>query len=77
MNCKEFLNEIVSHLSGQAPVIDVVEDEHGAVVTLSVKGQVSAVIGRNGMTIDAIRTLATAIGINGKHRIKVRLHEQA
>lgn len=54
----------------------MVEDEHGAVITITPKGNVSALIGRSGTTIDAIRTLAKAIGYNGKHRIKVKLDEQ-
>lgn len=77
MNCKDFLNDTITHLSGERPGIVVNEDEHGAVITLNVRGRVSSIIGKNGSTIDAIRTLAKAIGLNGKHRIKVRIYEQA
>lgn len=77
MNCKDILNDIVTQLTGVAPVVVVEEDEHGAVVTIDVKGRVSSIIGKNGATIDAIRTLVKAIGINGKHRIKLRINEQA
>lgn len=76
MNCKEFLNDTITHLSGEQPGISIAEDEHGAVVTLEIKGRVPSVIGKNGATIDAIRTLAKAIGHNGKHRIKLRIYEQ-
>lgn len=77
MNCKDFLNDAITHLSGEKPDIVVAEDEYGAVFTLTVKGHVSSVIGKAGTTIDAIRTLAKAIGHNGKHRIKLRIYEQA
>jgi predicted RNA-binding protein YlqC (UPF0109 family) len=76
MNSKEFVSDIVEHLTGAKPEIDCVEDEHGAVITITPKGNVSALIGRSGTTIDAIRTLCKAIGYNGKHRIKVKLDEQ-
>lgn len=75
MKCVEFLNDIVSHLTGEAPGIEVEEDEHGAVITLTISGNVSALIGKHGATIDAVRTLAKAIGYNDKHRIKIRIHE--
>lgn len=76
MNCKEFINDIVTHLSGQTPDIDVVEDEHGAVITLTIHGDTSIVIGKHGGTIDAIRTLSKAIGYNGLHRVKLTLNEK-
>lgn len=75
MNCKELINDVVTHLSGKAPDIDVVEDEHGAVITLTVHGNTSSVIGKHGATIDAIRTLVKAIGYNGKHRLKIKINE--
>lgn len=77
MNCKDFIHDVVTHLSGEAPAIDVVEDEHGAVITISIKGATSPVIGKHGATIDAIRTIVKAIGYNGKHRIKVVIDESA
>lgn len=76
MNSKDFVSDIVTHLTGSAPEVDLIEDEHGAVITISPKGNVSALIGRSGTTIDAIRTLCKAIGYNGKHRIKVKIYEQ-
>lgn len=76
MNSKDFVFDIVTHLTGAEPVVDLVEDEHGAVITITPKGNVSALIGRSGTTIDSIRTLCKAIGYNGKHRIKVKLDEQ-
>lgn len=76
INCQEFITDIVTHLTGEKPDIQVQEDEHGAVLTVTVSGKVSSLIGRNGTTIDAIRTLVKAVGYNGKHRIKVRIYEQ-
>ena len=76
MNSKEFVSDIVEHLTGEKPAIDCQEDEHGAVITITPTGNVSALIGRSGTTIDAIRTIVKAIGYNGKHRIKVKLDEQ-
>lgn len=75
MNSKDFVSEIAEHLTGKKPVVDVQEDEHGAVLTLTPSGNVSALIGRQGSTIDAIRILCKAIGYNGKYRIKLRLDE--
>lgn len=76
MNSKEFVSDIVEHLTGKKPVVEVKEDEYGAVITVTPEGNVSALIGRSGSTIDAIRILCKAIGYNGKHRIKVKLDEQ-
>jgi predicted RNA-binding protein YlqC (UPF0109 family) len=76
MNSKDFVSDIVTHLTGEAPKVELVEDEHGAVITITPKGNVSALIGRAGTTIDSIRILCKAIGYNGKHRIKVKLDEQ-
>lgn len=75
MNSKEFVSDLVAHLTGEVPVIEVTEDEYGAVITIFPKGNVSALIGRSGSTIDAIRTIVKAIGYNGKHRIKLNLNE--
>lgn len=76
MNSKDFVSQIVEHLTGQKPVIALIEDEDGAVLTITPSGNVSALIGRKGTTIDAIRTVCKAIGVNGKHRIKLKLNEQ-
>lgn len=77
MNCKDFLDDIVTHLTGEAPEIVFTEDELGAIITITVKGRVASLIGKQGVTIDAIRTLVKAIGFNGKHRIKLRINEQS
>lgn len=76
MNSKDFVSEITEHLTGEKPTVEVVEDKDGAVLTVTPRGNVSALIGRQGTTIDAIRTVCKAIGFNGKHRIKLKLNEQ-
>lgn len=76
MDIKQLVEEIATHLTGAPTRATLVEDEFGAVVTIVVTGKVPSLIGKNGTTIDAIRTLLKAIGLNGKHRIKLRLHEE-
>lgn len=76
MNSQIFLSDIVEHLTGQKPQIVVSEDASGAVITVTPTGNVSALIGKSGTTIDAIRILCKAIGYNGKHRVKIKINEQ-
>lgn len=75
MNSKDFVSEIVEHLTGKTPEVHVQEDEHGAILTVTPHGNVASLIGRQGSTIDAIRILCKAIGYNGKYRIKLILDE--
>lgn len=76
MNSKVFLSDVVEHLTGAKPEIQVDEDASGAVITVTPSGNVSALIGKSGTTIDAIRVLCKAIGYDGKHRVKIKLNEQ-
>lgn len=76
MNSKDFVSDVTEHLTGKKPDVQCDEDEHGAIITITPKGNVSSLVGRAGSTIDAIRVLAKAIGYNGKHRIKVKLDEE-
>jgi len=67
---------IVKTILGDQATITHKEDEYGAVITIHPNGSsIASLLGRNGSTIDAIRTLAKVIGINGKHRIKVSIQE--
>jgi len=75
MNSKDFVSQIAEHLTGEKAIVEVQEDEYGAVMTISPKGNVSSLIGHAGCTMDAIRVICKAIGYNGKHRIKIRLNE--
>lgn len=76
MKCEEFLELVVYTLTGEPADIKIVEDEYGAIITIHVVGKVSSLIGKNGVTIDAIRTISKAIGYNGKHRLKIEINEQ-
>lgn len=76
MNIERFLKDVISHLTGHEPDVTIDEDEFGAVITVVVGGRISSLVGKNGITIDALRTLLKAIGHNGKHRIKLRIDEQ-
>jgi len=76
MNSKDFVSDITEHLTGEKPEVDIQEDEYGAILTVTPKGNISALIGRSGITISAIRVLCKAIGFNGKHRIKLNVSEK-
>lgn len=75
MDCKEFITKIVTELTGVEPDVKITEDTHGAVIVVAVSGNIPKLIGKHGITIDAVRTLAKAIGVNDKYRIKVTLDE--
>ena len=77
MNSKDFIAEITEHLTGAKPSVVVNEDDSGAVITVTPAGNVSSLIGKGGANIDAIRVLCKAIGYNGKHRVKIKIDEQA
>jgi predicted RNA-binding protein YlqC (UPF0109 family) len=76
MNTEQLVKDIVTHLTDSTPTVTVDEDEFGAVITIVVGGKISALVGKNGTTIGALRTLLKAVGYNGKHRLKLVLHEQ-
>lgn len=77
MECLEFLEGVVTQLTGQKPEIAVDEDQHGAVINMKIGGNIPTLIGKKGANIDAIRTIIKALGYNGKHRIKLRIYEPA
>lgn len=77
MNSKDFIADITEHLTGERAKVVVNEDDSGAVITVTPAGNVSSLIGKGGTTIDAIRVLCKAIGYNGKHRVKIKIDEQA
>ena len=76
MNIERFVNDVVTTLTGKAPDVPIDEDEYGAIVSVKVYGRISSLIGKNGITIDAFRTMLKAIGYNDKHRIKLKIDEQ-
>ena len=76
MNSIELVEGIVKTVLGDNATVTQKQDEYGAVITIHPNGtSIASLLGRSGSTIDAIRTLAKVIGINGKHRIKVSIQE--
>lgn len=73
MKVVDFVRDTIHRLSGEEPEIDAVTDSSGMVIKIQVKGNIPAVIGRQGKTIDAIRVIAKAIGVDKtkSHKIKV------
>lgn len=76
MDIKQLVSSVVTHLTGETPDVTIDEDEFGAVITVVVGGKVSALIGKNGTTIDALRTLLKSLGYKDKHRVKLRINEK-
>lgn len=75
LDAKELIERTVYKLCGKGATVRTSEDEHGAVFEIfSVNN--AALIGKQRATIDALRTLAKALGLNKKHRIKVVLRER-
>lgn len=73
MKVVEFVTEAVTLLSGEIPEVEATTDAEGVIIKVQAAGQVASVIGRQGKTIDAIRVIAKAIGVDGtrSHKIKV------
>ena len=73
MKVTDFVRTTVQMLSGEEPDITAIPDSDGMVITVIAKGNIPAVIGRQGKTIDAIRVVAKAIGVDDtkSHKIKV------
>jgi len=76
MNSIELSEGSVKTILGDKATVTHVQDEHGAVITIHPNGvSIASLLGRNGSTIDALRTLAKVVGIDGKHRIKIQIQE--
>ena len=76
MNSKDLVDGIVKTILGDTATVTQIEDEYGSVITIHPNGcSIASLLGRNGTTIDALRTLAKVIGIDGKHRIKLQIEE--
>lgn len=75
MDSKEFIERTVAQLTdGQAQVV-IHEDQYGAIFEIFSTNN-ALLVGKRRATIDSIRVLAKALGLNGKHRIKVILRER-
>lgn len=75
MKVTKFVTDIIAQLSGAEPTVKETVDEDGLVIDITVNGRISNVIGKQGRNIEAIRTLAKAIGHEDNHRIKVKVNE--
>lgn len=76
MNAADFVQNIVTELSGAPATVTHQPDDQGVIMDVTATGAIASVIGKDGRTIEAIRTIANALGQDGKHRIRVRLNEQ-
>lgn len=75
MDSKEFIERTVAQLTNNQAQVVTHEDPTGAVFEIfSVNN--ALLIGKKEATINSIRTVAKALGLNGKHRIKVVLRER-
>lgn len=77
MNVAQLIKYTVELLSGEEAEVSIHADETGAVIDVRVRGKVANVLGRDGNTIKAIRTIAKAIGYQDSHRVKIRVNEHA
>ena len=76
---KEFIEFIAKQLVDKPDSVIVEEttpDEHTIELNLKVdKSDLGQVIGRHGITANAMRTLLTAVGAKGNHRAKLNIIE--
>lgn len=79
MQVVEYVRTTVKMLSGEEPNIEAEQDADGMVIKVTATGKVATVIGKQGKTIDAIRVVAKAIGVDGtrSHKIKVIVNGSA
>lgn len=75
MNATEFVQQITTELSGTATTVTHQLDDQGVVIDVQATKRIASIIGKQGRTIDAIRTIANALGQDESHRIRVRLNE--
>ncbi len=76
---KEFIEFIAKQLVDNPDKVSVEEttpDEHTIELNLKVdKNDLGKVIGKHGNTVNAMRTLLTAVGAKGKHRATLEIIE--
>jgi len=75
MDIFSFLNAIVKEITGTEPTITHATDDEGLTVHIEAKENVGRLIGKEGRTIEAIRTLVKAVGHEGSHAIRVKVNE--
>ncbi len=76
---KEFIEFIAKQLVDNPDKVSVEEttpDEHTIELNLKVdKSDLGRIIGKHGNTVNAMRTLLTAVGAKGKHRATLQIIE--
>ena len=76
---KELVEYIAKQLVDKPEKVNVEEaipNEHTIKIDLKVdKGDIGKVIGKHGNTVNAMRTLLTAVGAKGRHRVKLEIIE--
>ena len=80
MSDKEFLEMVVKELveNPNEVVIDRTVDEMGVLLTLSVSpADMGKIIGRQGNTAKAIRTLLRVVGMKHNARVNLKINEPA
>ena len=80
MNDKEFLEMVVKALveNPAEVVVDRTVDEMGVLLTLTVNGSdMGKIIGRQGNTAKAIRTLLRVVGMKHNARVNLKINEPA
>lgn len=76
MQCERLIRNTITDLTGEEPEITIKEDDLGAIFYVNISGNIRALIGKQGKTIQALMTLAKAIGYNGKHMVKIVTYEK-
>lgn len=74
MNAVAFVQQTTTELSGTPTTVTQQLDDQGVVIDVHATKSIASIIGKQGRTIDAIRTIANALGQDGSHRIRVRLN---
>lgn len=73
---KEFVAYLIKNLVDQPDAVDVniIEGEQGTVVEIKVSSEdVGKVVGRQGRTIKALRTIAMTVGARVGRRVRVEV----
>jgi hypothetical protein len=73
---KEFIAYLIKNLVDQPEVVDVqiVEGQQGTIIEVRVSSEdIAKVVGRQGRTIKALRTIAMTVGARFGRRVRVEL----
>lgn len=73
---KEFIAYLIKNLVDEPGAVDVEvsEGEQGTMVTVKVaEGDIAKIVGRQGRTIKALRTIAMTVGARFGRRVRIEL----